>query len=150
MRRLLPIALIVMAGSLVGGLAFSQPEDGALCPDAVSMVEMESCMAAELELSEQRMMDAYSLALARARIAKAQLRGPVQGNDPAEMLEDAQAKWRAYRDAQCASVADRSGGSMRALEAISCKIELTEERTGALTDMATTPPGEETDIVEAP
>ncbi len=68
------------------------------------------------------------------------------------LLDDAQEKWLAFRDAQCAwEVAESSGGtargSMYALSLIACQLEMTRDRIrklkpgyGTMTDDQSIPP----------
>ena len=121
MFRLLPLALLLPLPVLA---------DPALeCSDASSQVEIADCLID----TEARVETALEIAVDVARSAAAELDDVTGRVVAVPALEQAQAAWEAYRQAQCDYVgATFGGGSGTGIGIRSCRIDLTRARIRAL------------------
>ena len=107
-----------------------------LCGNAKNTVEEAQCLSAELEKADK--IQADYLAVAKERIAKADLGKP--------QLDIAQTAWRQYRTTHCGDVYTYwAAGTYRYRAELECEIELTRSRTHDiwktyLTYLDSTPP----------
>jgi len=107
---------------LTGAVAFSSYA-GELCPDARSQLEINSCIAKNLEESDKDMNAAYDHILTQAKSDKARQR-----------LKNAQRAWIKFRDASClfeTGPREDSGTAWPSMYA-GCLSKLTEKRTADL------------------
>ena len=99
--------------------SYSQTYDACMA-GAKSTLDMNACNAAELKLRDAALNVAYTKALVRASGA-------------ADAFKGAERAWIAYRDADCGVYANREAfGSLGTVEAGTCLIDRTIERTRAL------------------
>lgn len=113
---MLKYALILM---LFTGSAFaSAPQVG--CNNAITTIEIGACKQQDLKVAEKT-------------LAKYLQQGAIRYQDDAaviEQLEAAQQHWLAYRKTSCdAQYQIWRDGTIRSLIALSCQIEMTEQRT---------------------
>lgn len=100
-------------------LAQAEPLD---CSSGVTPI-INQCAAADLADSEERLR--RYLSAARKKLLADPESAPV-----AKRLDEAQSAWETYRDAECNALYDYwSGGTIRTVMALSCKLSLTDERT---------------------
>ncbi|WP_225781467.1 lysozyme inhibitor LprI family protein [Xenophilus sp. Marseille-Q4582] len=107
-----------------GLLALSAAHADTACLDkAQTQAQMNACAAADLKQADDRLNQVYQ-----------QVQGRLQGDAAArQQLLDAQRKWLAFRDAECAFQTMRSsGGSLHALDLRSCLAAVTQARVQAL------------------
>lgn len=123
---------------MLAGLSFSVAADDKPvgCDDALTTLEINRCAAIELDLAQSE-LDKYL-----------EVSFEHNANDPEliESIEVAQKDWLDYMSSHCDSVYTKwRDGTIRGVMAISCKTQLTEQRTheiwaNFLTYMDSTPP----------
>ncbi len=120
------------------------PVPGWNCKDPIAQQEMNWCAgqdyaAADAELNAQWKITAAAMKASDAGFAAD---GTAKYDSRAgyfQTLLEAQRAWLRYRDAHClVSGYEARGGSMEPLLALSCKAELTRQRTQQLKDLAET------------
>ena len=100
-------------------LAEAEPLDGS---NGVTLT-INPCAADDLADSEQRLTRYLSA-------ARDKLTGEVESAPLAKQFDEAQSEWETYRDAECNALYDYwSGGTIRTVMALRCKLNLTDERT---------------------
>ena len=91
------------------------------CAAADTQAQMTRCWSDAAVAAEQRTGDAYDNAVKWLEQR--------QQGDVAKMFADAQARWEAYRDAECEGVsAVYAGGSIEGLQRARCRARLAEQR----------------------
>jgi len=91
------------------------------CDEAMTTREMMVCEKAALDTADKELNRVYDVM--QANLDKT---GKL-------LLRDAQRAWIAYRDAECARIADFArGGTMAPLLALGCKAKMTADRTTEL------------------
>ncbi|WP_095107765.1 lysozyme inhibitor LprI family protein [Pseudomonas sp. Irchel 3E20] len=86
-------------------------------------VEMLDCQAAEIKRQDTRLNQAYKAAMAALDADK---KAP---------LKDVQRLWLKYRDANCGFVASLTGGTIDAINASSCFLDMTKTRARELENL---------------
>ncbi|HWF78160.1 MAG TPA: lysozyme inhibitor LprI family protein [Caulobacteraceae bacterium] len=133
------IGIAILAAASV---ASAPPAPKLSCPGE-NTLEINDCQAVRLAAAEGE-LERY-LAAARRRL-KADAEGDAGVAKALAGFDRIQAAWRAYRDAECDALYDYwSSGTIRTSIELTCKIDLTRERTHAvwsdwLTYMDSTPP----------
>ncbi|PHY21796.1 lysozyme inhibitor LprI family protein [Caulobacter sp. BP25] len=98
------------------------------CPNAVTTIEVNTCLGAALMDLDKEMDRYYDAAVARLT---AEHRAPA--NDALSELARAQTAWRTYRDAECGAVYSYwREGTIRTTVALDCQISLTRLRVFSL------------------
>jgi len=111
-------------------------EDPPSCPDAITTIDMNQCLAGIAGAREERLQHYLSAALDRN----------ADNPDVAAAIQASQQAFEAYREGECGAVyEDWKGGTIRNAMALGCRIRLTDERTHTvwrnwLTYMDSTPP----------
>lgn len=107
---------------LLGFLALATGDVArAQCENAKSTLQINECFAKELKKAEVEVNRVYQLTVKKLQ------------PDDAALLRKAQRAWLAYRDAQCeAEHALLGGGTGGPAAWISCKLELTRQRTAEI------------------
>ena len=99
-------------------IASTCPQTRSQCEEAKSTLQINECFSAELKKATTELNRVYRSTLKKLEPTDAVL------------LRKAQATWAAYRDAQCeAEYALWGGGTGGPAAMMSCKLELTQERT---------------------
>jgi uncharacterized protein YecT (DUF1311 family) len=100
-----------------------------LCPKAMNTIEINTCYAAELEIT-----DGNYVKLARA--LGALLRPGDEAKDGASTripFDDAETTWHTYRDQACVAAGDQyAGGTIRPMIEIGCRITITRHHMDEL------------------
>ena len=92
------------------------------CASATTQAEMTRCWGEAAAAAEERSAAAYQKLSAWLRER--------QQDNVTTMFRETQARWEAYRDMQCASVAAVfEGGSIADLQTAQCRLRLAEGRT---------------------
>ena len=100
-------------------LAQAEPLD---CSSGVTPT-INRCAADDLGDSEQRLTRYLS-------VARDKLLAEAESVPVAKQFDEAQRAWETYRDAECDALYDYwSGGTIRTVMALRCKLNLTDERT---------------------
>jgi uncharacterized protein YecT (DUF1311 family) len=94
-------------------------------PEGQSTMGMIDCTDAELKIQDARLNAAYRKTME-----------PLNARQKAK-LQAAQRAWVAFRDAECASYEDEDWGTISRINAASCVLHMTVQRT---TDLETYPP----------
>ncbi len=94
-----------------------------ICPDAMDTLSINQCMAGELKTTDGNYVKFI-------RILGAQLRGEDDEADPGHItripFDDAEDAWKIYRVKACFAVGDLNrGGTIRPMEEMGCRIDLT-------------------------
>jgi len=93
------------------------------CADATTTIEMEFCAQKALTEAQTELMCTIESTLKTFQGDKEKI----------TLFKNAQKQWTSYRDLHCGLVYDRwRDGSIRNLITISCKVELTQQRTNVL------------------
>jgi len=130
---MLALTMMILAGA---SAAEAQAGD---CPNAVSTVEINGCLAGELDRANAE-LHRYVMAAGK------RVRQDSDGPGAAAGFDKAEAAWAAYREAECGAVYDYwSGGTIRGAMSLTCRIDLTRAHTHRiwslwLTYMDSTPP----------
>lgn len=113
----LPLAGAAAEGPLSGTYSACMEKSGGVT------VAMQDCIADELALQDKRLNAAY-----KALMDKIPAKRKTQ-------LRDAQRKWIAFRDGNCAFYADPDGGSADRLAANECVVTATAQRAAELENL---------------
>lgn len=131
MRR---VALAVASLSFA---VMAMAEESSLdCDNAMTTLEINQCAAMQLESAQTEL----------SQYVEASVSHHADNSELVAAIEDSQQAWEAYVAAQCDAVhAQWSEGSIRGMMALTCKTELTQQRTHTvwaafLTTMDDTPP----------
>lgn len=117
---------MLIAALLASTVAIAGPDS---CDDAVSTVDISTCLSGQLERESDRMDGYFAAVIARADELGDRIVG-ADGPEVIEALQLSQSAWLAYRDAACsATYAWWSDGTIRGPKALQCRIDLTRERT---------------------
>ncbi|WP_066725495.1 lysozyme inhibitor LprI family protein [Sphingomonas pituitosa] len=91
------------------------------CADAKGAVERDTCLARASNAAEVEMT---------RYLGAARKRATADGAAVAKAFDEAQARWLAFRKAECDAVfAHRQGGTARGAILLNCRIDLTRTRT---------------------
>ena len=93
------------------------------CPGTTT-IEVNTCLNVRLNDSDATLNRYYQIAV--KRITKE------NGSKAAQRFVQAERSWIRYRDAECGSVFDRYGGTIRVSAELDCRIRLTRFRTYAI------------------
>ena len=126
---------VIVALASLSSMAFAQ-EEAIDCNNAVSTLEINQCAAIELEAAQKQLNKYLETSLEH------------NSYDPEliKAIQVAQKDWQAYMMSHCDSVYTKwREGTIRGVMAISCKTQLTQQRTheiwqNFLTYMDSTPP----------
>jgi uncharacterized protein YecT (DUF1311 family) len=125
----------------------AQSEEAVDCDHAMTTYDMNVCTGQALDRETSR-MDRYLVA-ARTRAEAIDADSGRYGDERSNLatfLRTSQTAWEAYSTIACDGVQDQwKGGTIRTIQSLGCKIELTRERThfiwaNYLTYMDSTPP----------
>lgn len=131
MWRLLALSTLSVALAAAGGAAAKDkggysPAWSACMDKANTTLFMDQCNRAELKRRDAALNAAFQHALAK-----------MPSEETRRILREAEAKWIAFRDADCALYGDRNGfGTMGVVEGGACLIERTMQRTHELEALA--------------
>lgn len=116
------LRLIVMASMAAFG-ASSHASDDPCFEKARTQAQLSACAAEALKRNDQELNRLYR-----------QMQNRLKGDDStARLLTEAQRKWLAFRDAECAFTTVRTaGGSVNAMNTSNCLAELTRGRATEL------------------
>lgn len=100
------------------------------CDEAVTTLEMGTCMQDALTAADGELNVSYQLA--QSNLADGDFQ---DGDDIAAQLKSAQRAWIIYRDLACdAEAALYEGGSMAGIAKMDCLLRLTRERVTSLSE----------------
>ena len=130
MKAVLLVALAILPMTLLA------QQDEIDCENAMNTLEINQCAAIELQAAEEQLKTYLQTAFEH------------NAEDPilVEAIKRAQTDWSTYMNSHCDAVYTQwRDGSIRGVMALSCKTELTKERThqiwaNFLTYMDSTPP----------
>lgn len=112
--------MLALAAMLTLGMGAGQAEDTASCNDAATQLELNACHANALGISDRRLNELY-------RTVEGRLAG---NSDARDLLIEAQRRWIAFRDAECAFEASGAqGGSIQPMIRSLCLTSLTDARS---------------------
>lgn len=117
--RILAAALVLLGGSQMAlADSYSQCMNGANTTAA-----MRECSGAELKRQDNRLNRNYKKAMNSLE------------QEQKDKLRDAQRKWVAYRDANCAMYYGLTGGTIDQLNGVGCEVDMTKQRAGELENL---------------
>lgn len=126
------LAWLALGAALSGTSALARDKGGYspawdACMDKANTTSaMDQCNRGELKRRDAVLNAAFQRVLAK-----------LPSEETRRALKDAEAKWMAFRDADCGLYADRNAfGAMGAVEGGACLIERTLQRTRELEDLA--------------
>jgi uncharacterized protein YecT (DUF1311 family) len=131
-----PIVLIagLLAATAILPLGADAQPRGHDCKAPDTMLQMTACAQAEHEAADRELNTTYRACIQAMRyMADVPGLRISQAELPEFRLRESQRKWLAYRDANCAFYRSHSmGGTMGALNYLSCMTEMTKVRTEEL------------------
>ncbi len=116
MKKILLLLLITVSSALAGDLYYSATYQYCFDSSDGSTVSLRSCNAKELKYQDSLLNSNYKRAMA--------VLSPSQKKD----LKQAQRLWIKYRDANCNTYANLTGGTMDLLNVGGCHIDMTARR----------------------
>lgn len=115
---------------LAAALLSQAPEPALDCDNVMTTLDVNACMAKALEAEEARMNAYLEAAIG---VLREEAETPEQANAMAAELQASQKLWADYAESACQAVYSRwQAGTIRVSMALSCKQDLTLERTHAL------------------
>lgn len=112
---------------LAAALLSQDPEPALDCDNAMTTLDVNACMAKEVEAEEARMNAYLEAAILHVREASD---SPELGASAASEMAEAQTAWEAYVKAECGAVYTHwQGGTVRVAMALACERRLTYGRT---------------------
>ena len=119
----------MQAVAIVLALSLRAPQPLAGCDAKLQSLELERCLADDLAAEDLRLTK-----------REKQIRDVLPARAASE-FDDAAARWRAYRDAECRSVHDSKDlGSVAVSSALTCRIDLAKVRMSSLNKFYRGPP----------
>lgn len=120
---------MALIGAVLAAALSSVPAAADACGDG-STLEINACLGERLRRHEAEL--ARYAAAARERLrqqSREASAGEASAKDALRWFDEAERAWWQYRDAECRAVyAYWSGGTIRGMKALRCKILLTQER----------------------
>lgn len=118
-KRLLLVATLLTSASSTYGNEYSKSYEACM-QQAVSTLDIVTCISNEYERQDQRLNDNYQ-----------QLRSQLS-SERRDQLLTAQRAWITYKEANCGFYADPEGGTMARINANSCLLSETTKRADEL------------------
>ena len=118
--------LVLAAVALLSQDPATEPD----CDNALSTLDMNACAARDVQAEEARMNQYLDAAVT---VLRAEAESPELAEQVVVELRASQQKWVDYAQSACATVYTRwQGGSIRNLMALTCREQLTQERSHAI------------------
>jgi uncharacterized protein YecT (DUF1311 family) len=113
--------------ALIAAILLTQTPDAPVnCAQAMTTPQINACAAQRLEAETAR-METYLSAARRRAVTQDE---ETAASSQRAYLDNAQSAWTAYADIVCDGVYDNwSGGTIRTVMALECRIQMTRERT---------------------